>query len=100
MEGINNGDTFWATFTGEYVEILAKFVGGEGVPMPLTIQGFLLDRDDEYYYIGEGPIEINCCVKRSDVIFISILDPEGKEKDALKEILEDMPVPEDEVDVN
>lgn len=93
-------DVFWATFTGEYVEILAKYVNGEGVPVPFTVQGFMLDRDDEYYFVGEGPIEINAAIKISDVTFISILDPEGAESDAIKGMLEEMPIPEDDNEIN
>jgi len=98
MEGFKS-DVFWATFTGEFVEILCEDVSIGENRLPLTVQGFLLDMDDEYLFIGEGPIEINAAVKKRLIAFISIIDPEDKKEEFL-EILEDMPVPEGEDEIN
>lgn len=93
-------DVLWSTFTGEFVEILCEFVSGDDKHLPLTVQGYLLDMDDDYYFIGEGPIEINAAVKKKNVAFMSILDPESKEQDLFKEVLEDMGMPESDEELN
>ena len=80
-------DLFWNTFMGEYVEILCRTENPD--KMPLVVQGYLLDRDDDYYYMGEGILEVDAAIKKNDVVIIS----NRKEKDATLEVLENMPLP-------
>lgn len=93
--GVNDSsDTFWVTFAGEYCELLCKYETSER--MPLVIQAHLVDMDKEYYYLGDNPIEVDSAVKRADVAFISVIKP----KNPAIEMLEEMPEPKNEEDVN
>lgn len=89
-----SSDLFFATFLGEYVEILAKYETTERVP--LTINGYLLDMDNDFYFTGENSLEVNAAVRKSDVVFISIIP----KLDPGTEILENFEVPEDENESN
>lgn len=62
-------------------------------PTILNVSGFLLDGDDVYFYLGEGPLEVTIAVKRSIVELIQISD---EESDANLQVLEDLPIPKDE----
>lgn len=88
-------ETFWSTFLGEFVEILAEVVT-PGAKVPLTINAYLLDIDNDYFYLGQNPIEINSCIKRSDVSYIEII----KQEDEATSLLKNTPVPENENEVN
>lgn len=87
-------DVFWVTFAGKFVEVLCKY--GTKENMPLVIQAHLVDIDDDYYFLGENPIEIDSVIKRQDVVFLSVI----KERDPTIEVLEDMPIPETEEGAN
>lgn len=80
-------DLFWTTFMGEFVEILTRVDSPDR--MPLVAQGYLLDRDDEYYYLGEGILEVDAAIKKTDVVIIT----SRKEKDPTLEVLENTPIP-------
>lgn len=84
-------------FIGQLVELLCKFkVDNEEHTFPMLVQGYLIDYDDDNYYIGSSPIEIDQFVDRSIVVHGSLI----KSLDPAKEILENMPEPETDIDVN
>lgn len=68
----------------------------DGTGLPLNIQGYLLDYDENYYYVGHNPIEIDSAIKRKDISMISIHEP----TDPTLEVLQDMPEPETDEDIN
>lgn len=84
-------ETFFLTFIGEFVEIVGSFFH-EKVEVPINIQGYILDTDNNYYYIGDSPEEITSAIRKDSVIYIQIL----KNVDPLEEVLRDWEVPEDE----
>lgn len=86
--------TFQLIFVGELVEIVADLIGGAG--MPLVISGFLLDIDEEYFYIGKTHNEVDQAIKRNNVIFIIII----QEPDELKEALRNVPTPKNKDEGN
>ena len=83
-------DLFWVSFMGEFVEILAKYETSE--KMPLNIQGYMLDTDDTFYYIGDNPLEVNAAIRKTDVCFIAVVE----HKDPGVQILEDMEIDQEE----
>jgi hypothetical protein len=87
-------ELFWVTFTGEFVELLCKYETSQR--MPLVIQGYMLDIDQDYYYIGANALEVSSAIRKTDVAYIQIL----KEADPTLEVLENMPMPDDEHDAN
>jgi hypothetical protein len=88
-------ETFFLTFVGELVEVAGSFYHGDQ-ENAIKIAGFVLDVDDEYYYLGDTPEEITQAIRRDRVIYIQILEPINPYLDALKEL----EVPEDETKQN
>lgn len=87
---IKPGEMFKVTFIGEMVEILAKSESEErGV---FIVRGYLLDYDEEFYYMGENPLAVNAAIKRDVVSFISIIE----QLDPGMETLVNMPEPDDD----
>lgn len=75
-------DIFSITFLGEFVEILTpiyqkKIQGNEeGVSdetIPIVIQGYILDMDDDRLYLGDSPEEITQSVLKVDARIIRIV---------------------------
>jgi hypothetical protein len=75
---------FFLTFAGEVVLINLKHflqtqeATEEGTVMsqePMGVMGYLLDEDDDYYFLGENDQEANQAVKKADVLHVSVVDP-------------------------
>jgi hypothetical protein len=88
-------ETFFLTFVGELVEIAGSFYHGDQ-EAAIKITGFVLDADDEFYYLGDTPEEISQAIRRDRVIYIQILEPLNPNLDKLRELQ----IPEDESGVN
>lgn len=74
-------EPFALSFLGERVDILLKIfkkVTSESneetvsTTEPILAWGFILDKDDEYYYLGDSPDQINKCIRITDVAAIEI----------------------------
>jgi hypothetical protein len=70
---------FFDTFAGEEVRIFTKVSVSEGIETeqgtikqeaPMTVVGFLLDFDEEYYFVGDGPDQVSSAVKIDQVALI------------------------------
>lgn len=89
-----SSDMFFSTFLGEYVEILCRYeTAADGKMM---LEGYLLDMDDDYYFVGHNPIEITAAIKKEDVSLVNIVN----KVDPNVELLENMPIPDDEHENN
>ncbi len=93
-------NTFFLAFVGQEVNITTSLVmsvseaSTEAGTFPVFYGGILLDFDEEFFYLGKNPIEINQAVSRKSVVhiivaeetdlFTQILDgtPSGKKEDA------------------
>lgn len=64
-------------FVGTTVQIMVKLTkeSEDGVMSSIAIEGYLLDEDDEYYYVGTNPIEIAGAVKKSEVAVVMSSEP-------------------------
>ena len=100
-----NNDLFFMTFVGEFVSILstmdktAMVQTEEGIveeSIPLVFQGYMLDMDDEYYYLGETQREVNRAIKKTSVNAIEIAD----QHDEFSEILDKAEVPSNKKNYN
>lgn len=91
-------DTFFLAFVGQSVIISTEIIvpGSDGEVYPLFYEGILLDYDNEYYYLGETPNEINQCIRKEPVLAIKVRE----EVDELKEFLDQLPVPQKKEDIN
>lgn len=100
----NKFDTlFGQTFIGQDVTITVNVTnsvnfemnnGGTVETMPLFYEGILMDIDDEYYYLGDNPIEISHAIRKSSVVHI-IINEQKTMYDALLDS-----VPNDKEDAN
>lgn len=97
--------TFTSAFLGQQVTItvnLNQTINFQSSPeqsvesMPIFYEGFLLDEDDQFYYLGEDPIEINQAIKKVNVVHIMSIE----EKDVFNQILDEMPGPVTEEEIN
>lgn len=97
-------DTFFLTFDAQSVVItinqMAKIAhetehGLMTESYPIFFEGILMDRDINYYYLGNG-IEINEAVKISSIVHIKV----NEDKDIYETILDEMPDPMNNEDVN
>lgn len=64
---------FKSIFLGEYVEILLKISENENSPV-MQLNGYLLDLDNDHYFLGKNGTEITDCVQKNLVGHICILD--------------------------
>lgn len=92
----NISDIFWSTFIGEYVEIACEFETTTSGKLPVALQGYLLDADEDYCFLGKNPIEVSSMVKKDKIAYIEIIE----DIDQATLILQDMPVPETEEENN
>lgn len=88
-------ETFFFSFMGEYVEICGSFYHGND-EAAIKIQGYLLDIDNVYIYLGDTPDEISNAVKKERVIWISVYTPDNE----YRRILTDLEVPESDEEKN
>lgn len=98
-------DLFHITFIGEFVEILTpiyrKHIQGDesGVSdetIPIVLQGYILDIDDTYLYVGDTPEAITQAVFKNDARIIRIV----KEQNPYDDMLDQMEMPNKREDVN
>ncbi len=92
-------NTFNLSFLGEYVSVTTtmKIKTQESTEesvfernQHILLEGYLLDRDKYYYYMGNTSKEITHAIKRVRVIFIEILPIKNQYDD----LLDHMPDPE------
>ncbi len=93
MVSPKTSELFKVTFIGEMVEIIVNSEASETGKM--IVQGYLLDFDEDYYYLGENPLAVSTALKRDLVSLISIHDLIDPSLDMLR----NMPDPEDEDEV-
>ena len=77
---------FFNTFVGEYVEMMTNVKSStqmqhedgsiESGEYPWIIHGYLLDEDDDYYFIGINSDSVNSAISKNIVLSVSISEPE------------------------
>lgn len=99
-EGLS--EAFFATFIGDRVEIVADFYQNYQEETaesritnhaPASIQGYILDIDDEFLYLGKNPHEISMALRRTKVLYIEVIGAEKEEKSPYDALLDSMPFP-------
>lgn len=97
-------ETFFTTFIGEWVRVITKFRTKESMETEEGIQesqgqimlkGYLLDFDEEYYYLGDGPNEITQAIEKKFAPIIQI-EEQPKKANLFEEILDNFEVPSDD----
>lgn len=74
--------SFFLSFIGEYVQVVTTFqlatADSPEVAMPLIIEGYMLDADDQYVYMGEEGDQIRQAVKLDYVVYVHILEKDSE----------------------
>lgn len=95
-----DSEVFLLSFIGEMVQVLTDFVltasqinessdgsvSSEDNSHPLIVEGYMLDSDDTYIYLGPTPDQVGQAVKKERIVFIQILD----KKDSLSDIMDSL----------
>lgn len=98
-------DMFFDIFAGEFVSITTKLQQKitqqteENILQSesfLSMQGFLVEKDDLYYYIGDKPNSVLAAIKINEVVHIEIT----QEENVFTNILDQLDVPTDKKGVN
>jgi hypothetical protein len=87
----NEPNSFFLSFIGEYVQVITSFqladANSPEASVPLIIEGYVLDADDDYIYMGEDGDQIRQAVKNNHVVYVHIIEKESE----LEEILSSLP---------
>lgn len=84
--------TFFSAFVGQQITVTTNLMVSaqessvDLSSFPVYYEGILLDFDDEYFYLGRTPSEINQAIRRSQIIHIIVTE----EQDPFTEILNSM----------
>lgn len=89
-------DAFYMIFASEFISLIGEFSFADAKGIT-TITGFLLDSDENYYYLGDDAHSINRAIRKTGVYSVEIVPAEPDWKEA---ILGDLKVPESETGVN
>ena len=102
-EGLS--EVFFTTFIGEKVEIVANFYQDYleetedrrvSNHAPASIQGFILDLDPVFLYLGKNPHEVSMCLRRDSVLYIEVV----VEKSPYDDMLENFEIPDNKTEQN
>lgn len=97
---VQDSEVFLLSFVGEYVQVLTDFVlnasqvnetadgalVSEDTSHPLIVEGYMLDSDDCYIYLGPTSDQISQAIKKDRVIFIQVLE----NKDAFSTLMDSL----------
>lgn len=84
-------DLFWATCGGQFVHVMLDVQTKDG---QMILSGWLVDMDDDYYYIGESPLLPTSLIKRNIVNGFQLVE---EDKDEATMILEEFEPTDDEI---
>lgn len=89
-----NSNKLFSIFVGSYIHVITKslkgtqhFNGGKAVG-PIIIDGFLLDEDDMFYYLGETPEEVTDAILKEEVVRVYL-----PLEDMMKQAFGDIKIP-------
>jgi hypothetical protein len=97
-------DTFVLAFMGEFVNVITDIMIVEYTQndshtleqnAPMVAQGYLLDADETFLYLGENPLEVSQAVSRNRITMVRV----ERKKSKFEEMLDDMGSPDRE-DIN
>lgn len=97
--------TFFLAFIGQSVVLTINMLGSMTSDsehgsitesFPISYEGILLDEDNEHYYLGKTPNEITDFIPKNIVVHGKISD----DLDIVNQVLNEMPDPESEQEIN
>lgn len=66
------------TSSGDMIEIIKT---------PVSINGYLVDSDDKFYYLGHSPDSINQAIPHTDVAHIEVVAQDAEIADVMEQLL-------------
>lgn len=68
--------SLYQTFVGSYIRLVVKGINiTEGDRSSnMMFGGYLLDEDDDYYFLGQTPEAVYAAVRKSDVVTLMLSD--------------------------
>lgn len=93
-------DLFYSVFAGEYVQLFSNLFINQNETYedrqvsqehPITFEGYLLEIDDNFYYLGETDKEISQAIERQYIVRIAV----GQEENELSAVVSNGVAPED-----
>jgi hypothetical protein len=106
---VNVSSPFFLSFFGQRVKIMANIYKQYGVQtregiaqesLPISLTGYILDADEQYYYIGGTPHEIKTAIKKDLVILLESYSEEDEQAEAYEHILDNLPPPKNNNEQN
>lgn len=100
-----NMDTFVLAFMGEFVNVITdimivEYAQNEAQTIeqnaPMVAQGFLLDSDSNFLYLGDNPLEVTQAISKSRITMVRV----ERKKNRYEEILDEMGNPNKNEDFN
>ena len=89
---------FTLAFIGEHVDIISDLTIVDYAQTetqtveqtsPMVVQGYLLDHDDKYFYIGDNSLEVSQAIAKKNVVLIRIEKKKSKYEKLLEEMNDD-----------
>ena len=96
----SDNEIFFLTFVGEFVIMMTKLKtttsshteeGSVEETNMATFDGYLLDVDDSFFYIGANGMEVSKAIRKDQVVYIEIIRP----KDQYDGLLDNMKTNDD-----
>lgn len=94
MRKTKKSDRFFKDFAGEFVMVVTNVVASKPTmedempqTVPIMLEGYLIDQDEEYYFIGATPDKANQVVKKNSVVIMQCIDS-GEDMDVLTHVLD------------
>lgn len=81
---------FSETFLGEYIEVIYNLKTVKGGFEPVALYGFLLDVDEDYYFMGDDALAITIAIPKAHNPLIRIVAAKTQEET----LLDDMDLPD------
>ena len=85
-EDIVEPSRFFIDFAGEMIMAILDVIGSQPIPAedgsivdvqtPLTVQGYLIDEDDNFYYLGDDGQKATKVVKKERVVYVQLASSE------------------------
>lgn len=84
--------TFEKWFIKQFVQMTGEFSVGGGGKGSIYIEGFMMDQDDDYYFLSTETEEIDLAVRKSQVTSIHTI----KQKDKYDTMLDELEIPNED----
>lgn len=103
---MKKADKLFEYFAGEHVSVLLNKTAFQSIQQGNNIknvqsqtisEGYLVDEDDKYFYLGSEPTHIGCAIHKTYIIQMEVTDPNDTDEVSILNSLIGGPESENEV---